>query len=42
MHNGKRPDPNVIHPIPGYEDEICIKPTSTRCPWPDGGSAILL
>ena len=30
MHNGKRPDPNVIHPIPGYEDEIYIKPTITR------------
>lgn len=30
MHNGKRPDPNVIHPIPGYEDEIYIKPSITR------------
>lgn len=27
MKNGKRPDPNVIHPIAGYDNEVYIKPT---------------
>ena len=27
MKNAKTPNPNVIHPIPGYEKEIYIKPT---------------
>ena len=27
MKNGKRPDPNVIHPIAGYDKEIYVKPT---------------
>lgn len=27
MKNGKRPDPNAIHPIPGYDKEIYVKPT---------------
>lgn len=27
MKNGKAPDPNVIHPIAGYDKEIYIKPT---------------
>ena len=27
MKNGKTPDPNVIHPISGYDKEIYIKPT---------------
>ena len=26
MKNGKRPDPDVIHPIPGYENEIYVRP----------------
>ncbi len=26
----KRPDPNVIHPIAGYDNEIYIRPTITR------------
>ena len=26
MKNGTLPDPNVIHPIPGYENEIYVKP----------------
>lgn len=30
MKNGKKPDPNVIHPIPGYDKEIYIKPTITN------------
>ena len=30
MKNGKRPDPGVIHPIPGYENEIYVKPTLTN------------
>ena len=30
MKNGKTPDPNVIHPIPGYDNEIYVKPTLTR------------
>ena len=30
MNNEKRPDPNVIHPIPGYENEIYVKPTVTN------------
>ena len=30
MKNGKTPDPNVIHPIPGYEKEIYVKPTITN------------
>ena len=29
MKNGKKPDPNVIHPIPGYGNEIYVKPTIT-------------
>ena len=27
MKNGKLPDPGVIHPIPGYDKEIYVKPT---------------
>lgn len=27
MKDGIRPDPNVVHPIAGYENEIYIKPT---------------
>ena len=27
MKNGKNPDPNVIHPISGYDKEIYVKPT---------------
>lgn len=27
MKNGKKPDPNVIHPITGYDKEIYVKPT---------------
>jgi len=27
MKEEKRPDPNVIHPIAGYENEIYVKPT---------------
>lgn len=30
MKNGKKPDPNVIHPIPGYDKEIYIKETITN------------
>ena len=30
MKNGKQPDPNVIHPIPGYDKEIYVKPTITN------------
>lgn len=30
MKNGKKPDPNVIHPIAGYDMEIYVKPTLTR------------
>ena len=26
MKNGKNPDPNVIHPIEGYDNEIYVKP----------------
>lgn len=29
MKNGKSPDPNVVHPIAGYENEIYVKPTIT-------------
>ena len=29
MKNGKQPNPNVIHPIKGYDKEIYIKPTIT-------------
>ncbi len=25
MKNGKNPDPNVIHPIAGYDKEIYVK-----------------
>ena len=25
MKNGKHPDPNSIHPIPGYDREIYVK-----------------
>ena len=27
MKSGKKPDPNVIHPIAGYDKEIYVKPT---------------
>ena len=27
MKNGKHPDPNMIHPIAGYDNEIYVKPT---------------
>ena len=27
MKNGKTPNPNVIHPIAGYDKEIYVKPT---------------
>ena len=30
MKNSKRPDPNVVHPIPGYDREIYVKPTITN------------
>ena len=30
MKDGKIPDPNTIHPIPGYENEIYVKPTITN------------
>ena len=30
MISGKIPDPNVIHPIPGYDNEIYVKPTITN------------
>ncbi len=30
MKNSKRPDPNVVHPIPGYDREIYVKPTLTN------------
>ncbi len=30
MKNGKRPDPNKVHPIVGYDNEIYVKPTITN------------
>ena len=30
MKDGKRPDPDVIHPVKGYDKEIYIKPSITR------------
>ncbi len=30
MKNGKTPDPNVIHPIAGYDKEIYVKPMITN------------
>ena len=30
MKNGKAPDPNAVHPIAGYENEIYVKPTVTN------------
>ena len=30
MKNGKRPYPDVLHPVPGYENEIYVKPTITN------------
>ena len=30
MKNGKSPDPNTVHPIAGYENEIYVKPTITN------------
>ena len=30
MKSEKRPDPNVIHPIEGYDKEIYVKPTITN------------
>ena len=26
MKNGTRPDPTALHPIPGYANEIYVKP----------------
>ena len=30
MKDGKRPNPNTIHPIAGYDKEIYVKPTITN------------
>lgn len=30
MKEGKRPDPNTVHPIAGYNKEIYVKPTITN------------
>lgn len=30
MKNGKMPNPNTVYPIPGYEQEIYVKPTITK------------
>lgn len=30
MKNGKKPDPNTVHPIAGYDKEIYVKPTITN------------
>ena len=30
MNGTKRPDPTVVHPIPGYDGEIYVKPTLTN------------
>ena len=27
MKDGIKPDPNTVHPIPGYDKEIYVKPT---------------
>ena len=34
MKNGKKPDPNVIHPIAGYDKEIYVKPIVMNAPDP--------
>ena len=30
MKDGKHPNPNAIHPIAGYDQEIYVKPTITN------------
>lgn len=30
MKDGKRPDPDTVHPIAGYDKEIYVKPTITN------------
>ena len=30
MKNGRCPNPNTVHPIPGYDKEIYVKPTITN------------
>ncbi len=30
MKDGKKPNPNIVHPINGYEQEIYVKPTITN------------
>ena len=30
MKNGRCPNPNTVHPIPGYNKEINVKPTITN------------
>ena len=30
MKNGINPNPNTIHPITGYDNEIYVKPTITN------------
>ncbi len=27
MKDGRIPDPNVVHPVPGYDGEIYVKPS---------------
>ena len=34
MKNGKQPNPNVIHPIKGYDKEIYIKPSISTFNFP--------
>ena len=31
MKNGKMPDPDSVHPIPGYDKEIYVKPVIKSC-----------
>ena len=30
MKNGENPNPDIIHPIAGYDKEIYVKPTITN------------
>ena len=30
MKDGIKPDPNTVHPVPGYDKEIYVKPTITN------------
>ena len=41
MKNGKRPDPNVIHPIAGYDKEIYVMDPPAQYDLPHKGDTVI-